>query len=183
MKEKPAPSSTSSRRNLVRSRAGLPAAQGVSPESGEGPPAGGPRLRPGPVRRPGVGAHLLFPLSVVPVVAAVVFGIAKASASTRSSGGAPRGVLRSLDILMKVFRFSDSMLEKTSGGIVAGIGVALLFWSSSRSSLHRGRVQRHLEGGEAPFHRRKCSDYLSSRWYARSSSSCRSSLTVTLAGR
>ena len=33
------------------------------------------------------------------------------------------------DILMKVFEFSDSMLEKTSGGIVAGIGVALLFWS------------------------------------------------------
>jgi membrane protein len=123
-------------------------------------------------------------LSVVPVVA-VVFGIAKGF-------GFDKKLQAELlvefsdhsDILMKVFRFSDSMLEKTSGGIVAGIGVALLFWS----------VVKVLGSIEDAFNdiwkvakprsiARKCSDYLSFAMVCPLIFIMSSSLTVTLAGQ
>ena len=68
-------------------------------------------------------------LSVVPVIA-VFFAIAKgfgfdkmlqAQLLAKYSGQA--------DVLLKVFEFSDSMLQKTKVSVIAGIGAALLFWS------------------------------------------------------
>lgn len=68
-------------------------------------------------------------LSVVPV-AAMAFGIAK--------GFSYEKILQEKlldkfegqeDILLKIFAFADSMLENTKGGLIAGIGVAVLFWT------------------------------------------------------
>ena len=68
-------------------------------------------------------------LSIVPIIA-MIFGIAK------GFGFDKRLQLQLLEkfsgqeaVLQRVFEFSDSLLRKTQGGIVAGIGVALLFWS------------------------------------------------------
>jgi len=69
-------------------------------------------------------------LSVVPVFA-VVFAIAK------GFGYDKRLQVQLLvdfpewsDMLVQVFRFSDVILEKTSEGILAGLGIALLLWSA-----------------------------------------------------
>jgi membrane protein len=68
-------------------------------------------------------------LSVVPIVA-VFFGIAKGFGFDRKLQA--QLLLKfpgQLDVLTKVFEFSNALLQKTKGGVVAGIGVALLFWS------------------------------------------------------
>jgi membrane protein len=101
-------------------------------------------------------------LSVVPIVA-MMFAIAKgfgfhkklqAQLLERFSGQE--------DVLLKVFEFSDSMLQKTKGGIIAGIGIAFLFWSVikvlgnieySFNDIWKVEKQRSFA--------RKCSDYLS----------------------
>ena len=68
-------------------------------------------------------------LSIVPVVA-MVFGIAK--------GFGFQNVLQERllerfsaqeEVMMQVINFAQSLLENTKGGVVAGIGVAILFWS------------------------------------------------------
>jgi len=101
-------------------------------------------------------------LAVVPVIA-VFFGIAKgfgfdkklqAQLLEKFSG--------QTDVLLKVFEFSDAMLQKTNGGVVAGIGVALLFWSVVK-------VLGHIEDsfndiwrvGRSRTFARKLTDYLS----------------------
>jgi membrane protein len=101
-------------------------------------------------------------LSVVPIVA-MMFAIAKgfgfhkklqAQLLERFSGQE--------DVLLKVFEFSDSMLQKTKGGIIAGIGIAFLFWSVIKvlgniehSFNDIWKVEKHRSFA------RKCSDYLS----------------------
>jgi membrane protein len=71
-------------------------------------------------------------LSIVPVVA-MAFGIAKGfglqeliqKQITRIAEGAnwPE------DIVIKILSFSDSMLESAKGGVIAGVGFALLCWA------------------------------------------------------
>jgi len=101
-------------------------------------------------------------LSIVPV-AALAFGIAK------GFGFAKR--LETLlyeklpgqeDVLTQVIAFANSLLENTKGGVIAGIGIAVLFWSLIK-------VLSHIESSfnaiwEIKKHRsigRKISDYLS----------------------
>jgi len=70
-------------------------------------------------------------LSIVPV-AAILFAVAKGfgfesrlkrELFERFSGDAQQ------EVLWKVFDFAESMLQATKGGVMAGIGLVILFWS------------------------------------------------------
>lgn len=123
-------------------------------------------------------------LSVVPIVA-MFFGIAKgfgfdkklqAQLLEKFSGHE--------DILFKVFEFSDLLLQKTRGGVVAGIGVVFLFWAVIS-------VLGHIEYSfndiwNIPKGRtfaRKCSDYLSVMLVCPVIFLFASSITVTMASQ
>ncbi len=123
-------------------------------------------------------------LSVVPVVA-VVFGIAKGFGfDKRLQAELLVEFSEHSDVLMKVFQFSDSILEKTSGGIVAGIGVALLFWSVIMVLGSIEDAFNHIWKVEKPRTiARKFSDYLSFAMVCPLIFIMSSSLTVTLAGQ
>jgi membrane protein len=101
-------------------------------------------------------------LSVVPIVA-MGFGIAKGFGFDRRLQGQLLERFSGYeDVLLKVFEFSNSLLQKTRGGIIAGIGVALLFWSVIKvmgeiehSFNHIWKVEKSRTIA------RKASDYLS----------------------
>ena len=70
-------------------------------------------------------------LSIVPV-AAMLFGVAKGfgfekilrkELFERFPGAAQQ------EVLAKVIEFAESMLQATKGGLIAGIGLIVLFWS------------------------------------------------------
>ena len=67
-------------------------------------------------------------LSIVPVVA-LVFGIAQGFGS---EGALEKQLLKKFpgqeEVLAQVMEFARSLLEQTRGGIMAGIGLAVLFW-------------------------------------------------------
>jgi membrane protein len=100
-------------------------------------------------------------LSIVPVVA-LVFGVAKGFGFKRMLKedllvrfpGQP-------ELLTKVIGFAESLLEVTKGGVIAGIGLIILFWAVIK-------VLSHIEASlndiwEIKTHRtwgRKFSDYL-----------------------
>jgi len=68
-------------------------------------------------------------LSVVPIVA-VAFGIAKGFGLDKTLQTTLMSAFSHQEaILNTVFQYADAMIAKTSGGVVAGIGVALLLWS------------------------------------------------------
>jgi len=68
-------------------------------------------------------------ISIVPVVA-MAFGIAKGFGFEKMLEEQLRGKLVGHeDILVKVMQFSHSLLENTRGGLIAGIGVVVLFWA------------------------------------------------------
>ncbi len=123
-------------------------------------------------------------LSVVPIIA-MFFGIAK------GFGFDKRLQFQLLDkfagqetILLRVFEFSDSLLQKTRGGIVAGIGVALLFWSVVNVLGYIEQSFNDIWGVEKPRSlARKCSDYLSVAMVCPLLFIMASSLTVTMAGQ
>jgi membrane protein len=71
-------------------------------------------------------------LSIVPILA-VMFGIAKGfgleqrvqeEIASRMQGQAEQKM-----VAEKIMTFADSMLARTNGGVIAGIGVAFLFWT------------------------------------------------------
>ncbi len=68
-------------------------------------------------------------LSIVPVVA-MAFGIAKGFHFEKML---QQRLLSEFagqeEVLLKVFEFADKMLENTKGGLIAGIGVIILFWT------------------------------------------------------
>ena len=67
-------------------------------------------------------------LSIVPVIA-MFFGIAKGfGLQQRVQNLIKTRLLGQEEITEKIIAFSNSLLENTSGGFIAGIGVALLFW-------------------------------------------------------
>ena len=101
-------------------------------------------------------------LSIVPVVA-MAFGIAKGFGFEEML---ERQILEQLPeqeaVLQQVVGFAKSMLANTKGGVVAGIGIAVLFWSVIKvigyieeSFNHIWRVKK------ARTMARKLSDYLS----------------------
>jgi membrane protein len=100
-------------------------------------------------------------LSIVPV-GAMAFGIAKGF-------GLEQGLENQLylrfagqeEVLSKVIDFSRSLLENTKGGLIAGIGVVLLFWSAIKVL---GRIEKTLNliwNVSARSFIRKFTDYLS----------------------
>jgi len=71
-------------------------------------------------------------LSIVPVVA-MLFGIAKGFGFEKILETELRGAVAKLpgqeEVLNKVIQYAQSLLEATKGGVIAGIGLVLLFWS------------------------------------------------------
>jgi len=68
-------------------------------------------------------------MSIVPIFA-MVFGIAKGFGLDKFLEQQIRSSLEGQEEVMnKLITFSSSLLERTGGGIIAGIGVVLLFWS------------------------------------------------------
>ncbi len=68
-------------------------------------------------------------LSIVPVVA-MFFGIAKGFGLDKKLQNQLLAKFAGQEqILLKVFAFSDTLLQRTRGGVIAGVGVALLFWT------------------------------------------------------
>jgi membrane protein len=68
-------------------------------------------------------------ISIVPV-AAMAFGIAKGFGFEKMLEEQLRDKLAGQeDILANVIQFSHSLLQNTQGGVIAGIGLILLFWS------------------------------------------------------
>jgi membrane protein len=101
-------------------------------------------------------------LSIVPVVA-MAFGIAKGFAFEKIL---QEKILERFpgqeEILLEVFGFANSLLANTKGGLIAGVGVILLFWAiikvlgnieSSFNDIWSVRKQRPMA--------RKITDYLS----------------------
>ncbi|HSD12277.1 MAG TPA: YihY/virulence factor BrkB family protein, partial [Patescibacteria group bacterium] len=101
-------------------------------------------------------------LSVVPVIA-VFFGIAKGFGFDKKlQAQLLERFSEQTDVLQKVFEFSNSMLQKTNGGVVAGIGVALLLWSVVKVLGHiEDSFNEIWKVGKPRTIARKCTDYLS----------------------
>jgi membrane protein len=123
-------------------------------------------------------------LSVVPIVA-MFFGIAKGFGfEKRLQAQLLEKFAGQEDVLLKVFEFSNGMLQKTKGGIIAGLGVALLFWSVINVM---GQIEYSfndiwkVEKGRS--FARKCSDYLSAMLVCPLIFLMSSSLTVTMASQ
>ena len=123
-------------------------------------------------------------LSVVPVIA-VFFGIAKGFGFDRKlQAQLLVKFSEQKDVLLKVFEFSNAMLQKTNGGVIAGIGVGLLFWSVVK-------VLGHIEDSFNDIWKvakprtvaRKCTDYLSVTIVCPILVVMASSLTVTMASQ
>ena len=102
-------------------------------------------------------------LSIVPV-AAILFGVAKGF-------GFETKLKRELfdkfpgeaqqEVLWKVFDFAESMLQATKGGIIAGIGLVILFWSVINVLSHiEASLNDIWEIRESRTWARKFSDYL-----------------------
>jgi membrane protein len=101
-------------------------------------------------------------LSIVPVVA-MFFGVAKGF-------GFERRLQEELfnrfpgqeEVLNQVISFSNSLLEQTKGGIIAGIGMLVLFWSVLKVLGHIEMALNDIWGiKESRSWGRKFSDYLS----------------------
>jgi len=68
-------------------------------------------------------------LSIVPVIA-MFFGIAKGFGFEKKLEVQLKSDLSyNQEIISYVFEFANSMLENTKGGLIAGFGIVLLFWS------------------------------------------------------
>ncbi len=102
-------------------------------------------------------------LSIVPVVA-ILFGIAKGfgfeSMLRREVTQKFPGESQQ-EVLIKVFEFAESLLEATKGGVIAGIGMVILFWSVINVLSHIEAALNDIwEIKESRTWGRKFSDYL-----------------------
>ncbi len=101
-------------------------------------------------------------LSVVPVVA-LAFGIAKGFGSDKLL---EKQLLEKFpgqeEVLVQVVNFAHSLLEETKGGMIAGIGVAVLFWIVIKLLSNIERSFNDIWGIKKPRSiGRKLSDYVS----------------------
>ena len=102
-------------------------------------------------------------LSIVPVVA-ILFGVAKGFGfetmlKTELFEKFPGESQQ--EVLEKVFGFAESLLEVTKGGVIAGIGMVILFWSVINVLSHiEGSLNDIWEIKESRTWGRKFSDYL-----------------------
>ncbi len=99
-------------------------------------------------------------LSIVPVVA-MAFGIAKGfGLEQRLESQLYLQFAGQEEVLSKVIGFAHSLLENTKGGLIAGIGVVLLFWSAIKVLIHIENSLNHIWKVSARSFVRKFTDYL-----------------------
>ena len=101
-------------------------------------------------------------LSIVPVIA-MIFGIAKGFGMEKL---VEKQLLEKMqgqeEVITKIINFSQSLLENTKGGFIAGIGVIILFWSVMKVLGNIETAFNVIWGVKRPRHLgRKFSDYLS----------------------
>ena len=101
-------------------------------------------------------------LSIVPI-AAMAFGIAKGFGVEKLL---EKQLMEKLpgqeEVLIQIITFAHSLLENTKGGMIAGIGVALLFWAAIKLLGHIESAFNDIwEIKESRTFGRKISDYLS----------------------
>jgi membrane protein len=99
-------------------------------------------------------------LSIVPVVA-MAFGIAKGfGLEQRLENQLYLRFAGQEEVLSKVIGFARSLLENTKGGLIAGIGVVLLFWAGIKVLNHIENSLNHIWKVNARTFVRKFTDYL-----------------------
>lgn len=101
-------------------------------------------------------------LSIVPVVA-MAFGVAKGFGFQKML---EKQLLEKFpgqeDVLVQIFDFARNLLENTQGGLIAGIGIAVLFWAVIRVLANIEKSFNDIWGIKRPRPLgRKFSDYLS----------------------
>ncbi len=107
-------------------------------------------------------------LSIVPVLA-LMFGIAKGFGLQKRVENAILNNLQDFEnvegyekMAENIISFSNSLLERTSGGLIAGIGVVFLFWTIIKLLGNIENSFNNIWGVKKPRHLgRKFSDYLS----------------------
>ena len=101
-------------------------------------------------------------LSIVPVFA-MIFGIAKGFGFEKlMERRLLEGFTGQEEVVQRIITFSHSLLENTKGGVIAGIGVAVLFWTVMRVINNIERSFNDIWGiKKARTLLRKFSDYLS----------------------
>ena len=101
-------------------------------------------------------------LSIVPILA-MAFGIAKGFGLDRVLEDRVREQFQGQqEVLSQVITFARNMLDNTKGGLVAGVGVALLFWSVIKVLGNIEQSFNEIWGIKKPRKlARKFSDYLS----------------------
>ncbi len=101
-------------------------------------------------------------LSIVPVVA-MAFGIAKGFGFEKLLEKQLLGKFSGQEeVIAQIVDFANSLLENTRGGIIAGIGVAILFWTVIKVLGNIERSFNDIWGIKVPRRMgRKFSDYLS----------------------
>lgn len=99
-------------------------------------------------------------LSIVPVFA-MAFGIAKGFGLDAMLHERLMALDGQQEIIQKVVQFSESMLQNTRGGVIAGVGILLLFWSVIQVLQNIERSFNHIFAvkKDRPFDR-KLADYL-----------------------
>jgi len=99
-------------------------------------------------------------LSVVPV-AAMAFGIAKGFGFEKLL---EKQIIESFsgqeEAMMKIIDFAHSLLENTKGGVIAGIGLVILFWSVFKVLNHIESALNYIWSVASRSIGRKFSDYL-----------------------
>ncbi|OGP54047.1 MAG: ribonuclease BN [Deltaproteobacteria bacterium RBG_13_52_11] len=123
-------------------------------------------------------------LSLVPLVA-VVFGIAKGFGFDKAL---ERYIVEDLQmhdvVITRIIEFSRTLLETTKGGVIAGIGVILLFWTIIRVLANIESSFNDIWGiRKARTLVRKISDYLSFMLICPFLFVMSSTVTVVLAGQ
>ncbi len=100
-------------------------------------------------------------LSIVPVLA-MVFGIAKGFGLEKILENQLLQKLQGQEeVVAKIIAFANTMLENTRGGLIAGIGVAVLFWTVIKVLANIENSFNEIWGVKKPrVFSRKLSDYL-----------------------
>ena len=99
-------------------------------------------------------------LSLVPV-AAMAFGIAKGFGfERRLQQELLQNFSAQQEVVQQVIAFAQNMLDNTKGGMIAGIGVAVLFWSVIKVLGNIENSFNHIWGVRSRTFVRKLSDYL-----------------------
>lgn len=99
-------------------------------------------------------------LSVVPVMA-LLFGVAKGfGLEQRLETMLYERLAGQEEVLEKIITFSRTLLENTKGGVIAGIGVILLFWSAIKLMGHIERALNEIWRVKPRTFIRRFTDYM-----------------------